>query len=391
VLIIGAWNYPIQLTLLPLVGALSAGNCVVLKPSEVSEHTAQVLADLLPKYLDPKAVAVVNGAVPETQEVLAQRFDKILYTGNGMVGRIILQAAAKHLTPCILELGGKSPAVVDRNCDIKVAARRIAWGKWMNCGQTCIAPDYVMCEKSIQADLVRELEAASHEFFSKDPKSSESYARIINGRHYTRIRGLMSAGTTVMGGEKECDEKDKYIPPTIITDIDDKAPIMKEEIFGPVLPIKTVDSIDSAIRFINDHDKPLALYVFSNDDKVCERVLTQTSSGGAIANDTLMHAGVPQLPFGGVGASGMGAYHGKLSFEAFSHQRAVMVKKLGMEGVNSIRYPPYSAKKLGWISWLSVEKVQTPLAKARNFMLKAAVVCAVAAAILRVTGVFGKK
>jgi len=326
---------------------------------------------------------VVNGAVDETTAVLAEKWDKILYTGNGVVGRIVLQAAAKHLTPCVLELGGKSPAVVDRDVDLKVAARRIAWGKWTNCGQTCIAPDYIMCERSVQDQLVKELQTAMTEFYSADPKTCKDYGRIINTRHFNRLKKLLSSGQAVIGGEKTADEADKYIPPTVLTDVDEKSPIMRDEIFGPILPIMTVDSVDAAVKFINKNDKPLALYVFSNNTKVCEQVLQQTSSGGAIANDTLMHAGVPSLPFGGVGPSGTGAYHGKFSFDAWSHQRAVMVKQLSMEAINGIRYPPYTDRKGSIISALMGVKPNGPYHNIRKFLFRAAVVAGVIAVALK--------
>lgn len=384
VLIIGAWNYPIQLTLLPLVGAITAGNCALIKPSELSEHTAALIAKLIPQYMDNSAFKVVNGAVAETTAVLREKWDKILYTGNGVVGRIVLEAAAKHLTPVLLELGGKSPVVVDRDVDLKVAARRIAWGKWTNCGQTCIAPDYVMCEKSVQPLLVKELQVAVNDFFSADPKTCVDYGRIINARHFNRLKRLLtSGGDAAIGGEKTADEADRYIPPTVLTDVDEKSAIMREEIFGPILPIMTVDSVEQAISYINKNDKPLALYVFSNNKAVCEQVLKSTSSGGAIANDTLMHAAIKTLPFGGVGPSGTGAYHGKFSFDAWSHQKAVMVKQLSLEAVNGIRYPPYTDKKGQIINALMGVKPHGPYHGVRSFLFKAAVVAGVLAIALR--------
>jgi aldehyde dehydrogenase (NAD+) len=280
-------------------------------------------------------------------------------------------------------LGGKSPAVVDKNADLKIAARRIAWGKWTNCGQTCIAPDYIMCEKDVQQPLIKELQKSITEFYSADPKSCADYGRIINGRHFNRIRKLLSKGNAVIGGEATSDEKDKYIPPTVLTDVPLDAPVMKEEIFGPVLPILTVDSVDHAIQFINKNDKPLALYVFSNDRTVCEKVLQSTSSGGAIANDTLMHAGVDSLPFGGVGPSGMGAYHGKTSFDAWSHQRSVMVKTLSLEVINDVRYPPYTDGKAKLINRLMVAKPYGPYHHLRRFLFKAAIVAGAAAVVMR--------
>jgi len=315
--------------------------------------------------------------VAETTAVLDQRFDKILYTGNGNVGRVVLAAAAKTLTPCILELGGKSPVVVDDDVDIRVAARRIVWGKFVNCGQTCIAPDYVMCKKSTEPALVKEMTAALKEYFGEDAQKSPDYCRIINERHFKRIRGLMQDGRVVIGGR--VDEKDKYIEPTVLSEVTMKSGIMKDEIFGPVLPIVNVEGIPDAIRIINSNDKPLALYVFSNNAQTCELVLSSTTSGGAIANDTLMHAGIAALPFGGVGGSGFGAYHGKHSFDVFSHHRAVMVKNLGMEAINRLRYPPYSSSKTKWIMRLMLESVHGPLHKVQRAAIRLAVFAAVAA------------
>jgi aldehyde dehydrogenase (NAD+) len=371
-LIIGAWNYPVQLTLLPLVGAIASGNTCIVKPSELSENTAQVLAALFPKYLDPECFRIVNGAIAESTAVLDQRFDKILYTGNGMVGRIIVQKAAKYLTPVLLELGGKSPAIVDKNSDLAIVGRRIAWGKFVNAGQTCICPDYVICEKSVEGPLIEVMKKTIEEFYGKDPQKSEDYGRIVNDRHFTRVTKLLTSGKVAFGGKT--DPKDRYISPTILTDVDAKSEIMADEIFGPVLPIMTVNNIQEAIDYVNQHDKPLALYVFSKDDTVCEKVLRHTFSGGAVANDTLMHASVHTLPFGGVGPSGSGAYHGKLSFEAFSHQKAVMVKNQNMEVVNAIRYPPYSDTKTTWISRLMMERPHSSTHHLTNFLLKAALV-----------------
>lgn len=355
VLIIGAWNYPIQLTLVPLVGAIAAGNCAILKPSELSPATAKLLAELIPKYLDPKAYAVVNGAVTETSELLNHRFDHILYTGSSNVGKIIMSAASKHLTPVTLELGGKSPCVVDENVDVKVAARRIAWGRFMNSGQTCIAPDYLLCHRAVQSNLVKELKAVLHEFYGSDPQTSPNYGRIVNERHFNRIKNLIDENKIAHGGKT--DEKDMYIEPTILINVSPEDKSMQEEIFGPVLPIVPISSPEEAIAFINEREKPLALYVFSKNKKVVEQVLRNTSSGGAIANDVLMHAGVKELPFGGVGHSGTGAYHGKHSFDVFSHKRAVMVKSLGLEFLNKPRYPPYTDKNVKMVEKMLVKKL----------------------------------
>ncbi|KAK2537395.1 fatty aldehyde dehydrogenase [Columba guinea] len=344
VLIIGAWNYPFLLVMQPLVGAIAAGNAAVVKPSEISENTAQLVADLLPQYLDPELYPVVTGGVPETTELLKERFDHILYTGNSAVGKIVMAAAAKHLTPVTLELGGKSPCYIDKDCDLTVACRRITWGKYMNCGQTCIAPDYILCDPSIQSKVVENIKATLQEFYGEDVKSSPDYERIVNKRHFQRIVGLLKGQKIAHGGE--ADEATCFIAPTILTDVSPESKVMEEEIFGPVLPILTVKSVDEAIEFINCREKPLALYVFSNNKKLIRRVISETSSGGMTANDVLMHSLVPHMPFGGVGNSGMGAYHGKYSFDTFSHRRACLIKDLKMESTNKLRYPPGSQKKV---------------------------------------------
>ncbi|XP_049658226.1 aldehyde dehydrogenase family 3 member A2-like isoform X1 [Accipiter gentilis] len=354
VLIIGAWNYPFVLIMQPLIGAIAAGNAVVVKPSEISENTAQLVADLLPQYLDRELYPVVTGGVPETTELLTQRFDHILYTGNSTVGKIVMAAAAKHLTPVTLELGGKSPCYIDKDCDLAVACRRITWGKYMNCGQTCIAPDYIICDPSIQSKVVENIKATLQEFYGEDVKSSPDYERIINKRHFKRILGLLEGQKIAHGGE--ADEASCFIAPTILTDVSPESKVMEEEIFGPVLPILTMKSVDEAIEFINRREKPLALYVFSNDKKLIKRVISETSSGGVTGNDVIMHFFLSTLPFGGVGNSGMGAYHGKHSFETFSHRRACLIKDLKMEGMNNLRYPPSSQKKVDWAKFFLLKR-----------------------------------
>ncbi|XP_063258843.1 aldehyde dehydrogenase family 3 member A2-like [Prinia subflava] len=344
VLVIGTWNYPFLLVLQPLIGAIAAGNAVVVKPSEVSENTARLVAELLPQYLDKDLYAVITGGVPETTELLTQRFDHILYTGSPAVGKIVMAAAAKHLTPVTLEMGGKSPCYIDRDCDLAVACRRITWGKYMNCGQTCIAPDYILCHPSIQGKVVENIKATLKEFYGDDVKSSPDYGRIINQRHFKRILGLLEGQKIALGGET--DEASCFIAPTILTDVSPEAKVMEEEIFGPVLPIVTVMSVEEAIEFINFREKPLALYVFSNNKKLIKRVIAETSSGGMTANDVIMHCVVPGLPFGGVGHSGMGAYLGRYSFETFSHRRSCLIKDLGWEALNKLRYPPGSMEMM---------------------------------------------
>lgn len=355
VLIIGAWNYPWAVTLQPLIAAIAAGNAAVIKPSEVSHHSAKVMEELLPLYLDKELYPVVTGGVLETQELLKQRFDHVFYTGSSTVGKVVMAAAARHLTPVTLELGGKSPCYIDKNCDLTVACRRITWGKFVNCGQTCIAPDYILCESNIQNRVVEELKKCIKEFYTEDPKSFEDYGRIINQRHYQRVMALMEGSSVAVGGDS--DEAQFYIAPTVLKDVTGSSKVMQEEIFGPLLPIVTVSGVDEAIRFINEREKPLALYVFSPDNKLIRKVIAETSSGALLANDCLVHFTISALPFGGVGNSGMGRYHGKHGFDQLSHLRSCLIRKLKMEGVNTMRYPPHTAKKLSWARFLLLKQV----------------------------------
>jgi aldehyde dehydrogenase (NAD+) len=344
VLIIAPWNYPFHLALAPLIPALAAGNTVLIKPSEIARATSALIARLLPKYLDRDAVAVVEGGVSETTTLLGLKFDHIFYTGNGTVGRIVMRAAAEHLTPVTLELGGKSPCIVDEDVDLDVAARRIVWGKFFNAGQTCVAPDYVLVHERIEQRLIDKLRDTIHDFYGDDPRQSRDFARIIDERHHARLSKLLSSGKVVAGGE--VDARDKYIAPTLLADVKPDAPVMQEEIFGPILPILPVASLEAAIDFVRRREKPLALYVFSRDKRKAERVLDQTSSGGACINDCAMQLAPPGLPFGGVGASGMGAYHGKAGFDALSHQKSVLDRATQIDP--PLRYPPYVSQKLKW-------------------------------------------
>jgi aldehyde dehydrogenase (NAD+) len=341
VLVIAPWNYPVQLLLSPLVGALAAGNAVVLKPSELTPHTSAALAKHVPDYLDTEAVALVEGGVEETTALLAERFDHIFYTGNGSVGRIVMEAAARHLTPVTLELGGKSPCIVDDDVDVEVTARRIAWGKFINAGQTCIAPDYLLVHEDREEALVEALAKVIREFYGDDPKQSSDFARIVNGRHHQRVARLLKDGDVVVGGQ--VDENLNYVAPTLLRNVSADSDVMREEIFGPVLPVLKVKDMPEAIRFVNQREKPLALYVFSNDERVQQEVIERTSSGGACVNGTILHLANPQLPFGGVGPSGMGAYHGRYSFETFSHRKSVLRRKLKRDP--RFLYPPYGKWK----------------------------------------------
>ncbi|EGT46996.1 CBN-ALH-4 protein [Caenorhabditis brenneri] len=288
VLIVSPWNYPVSMILLPMVPAIAAGNTVVIKPSELSENVAATFEKLIPKYFDPKYVAVVNGGIPETTDLLKERFDHILYTGCPPVAKIIMTAAAKHLTPVTLELGGKCPVVVEDDADIDISAKRIAWGKWLNCGQTCLAPDYILVNSTVKPKLVAAICKYVHEFYGEDIKSSKDYARIINQRHFDRITGLLekTQGATLLGGES--DRTDLYIPPTIL-DVEKSDAFMHDEIFGPVLPIITVKSFSESLEYIADGEKPLAAYIFTRNEAKVKRLLNETSSGGVTVNDVLMH------------------------------------------------------------------------------------------------------
>lgn len=343
VLIIAPWNYPLQLLLAPLVPALAAGNTVVLKPSEIAPATADAVARLLPTYLDARVVQVVTGGVPETTKLLEEPFDHIFYTGNGTVGKIVMRAAAEHLTPVTLELGGKSPAIVAADARIDVAARRIAWGKFINAGQTCVAPDYVLVEHSVASQLLAALGEAVSAFYGSDPAESQDYGRIVSDRHFERLTELLDAdrGTVAIGGRS--DRATRYLAPTVVTDVDVDGPLMSDEIFGPILPVIPVASVEAAVEFVRERPKPLALYIFSERDATVERVIARTSSGGVTVNHTLLHLAVPDFPFGGVGPSGMGRYHGRYGFEVFSHAKPVLHR--GTKPDPGIAYPPYGGMK----------------------------------------------
>jgi aldehyde dehydrogenase (NAD+) len=347
-LIIAPWNYPFQLIVLPLIGAIAAGNCAVVKPSEISPNVSALIAKWLPKYLDGRAVKVVEGGVPETTALLREKWDHILYTGNGTVGRIVMEAASKHLTPVTLELGGKSPCIVDESADLDMAAKRIVYGKFFNAGQTCVAPDYVLVHDHVHDALVNRMVSTIREFYGDDPKQSPDFARIVNERHHARLTRLLDNTDVVTGGET--DVSDRYIAPTILKNVKEDDAVMQEEIFGPILPVISVPSVDSAMGFVNRHAKPLALYVFAGDEAAQDRVLSGTSAGGTVLNHVWLHYSVPELPFGGVGESGMGAYHGRQSFETFSHRRSVL-KKPTLPDL-PILFPPYSARKLRWLKKL---------------------------------------
>ncbi|KAI7869334.1 Aldehyde/histidinol dehydrogenase [Spinellus fusiger] len=348
VLIIGPWNYPVNLLLLPIIGAIAAGNCVIAKPSEVAAHTAELFGRLLTKYLDQRTFAVINGGVKETTLLLEQKFDHIFYTGNGQVGKIIMAAAAKHLTPISLELGGKSPVIISPESNLEVVANRIAWGKFFNNGQTCVAPDYILITKHQVEPFVELLHKAIVKFYGEDPQKSESYGRIINERQFDRLKAILdkiNPASIAVGGKT--DKDDLYISPTIISPcLPDDSHIMQEEIFGPILPIIAVEDIEEAISIVNSKEHSLALYIFTDKNSTYEHILENTCSGGALVNDVLLHFQELSLPFGGIGPSGLGGYHGEASFKTFTHERSTMVKSSGLESINAVRYPPYNNDKL---------------------------------------------
>lgn len=348
VLVIAPWNYPVQLLLTPAIGALAAGNALVLKPSELAPQTSAVLAKLVPRYLDQGTVTVIAGGVEETTELLEQRFDHIFYTGNGTVGRIVMTAASKHLTPVTLELGGKSPVYVDDTVDLEAAATRIIWGKLMNAGQTCVAPDYLLTTSEVAGRLEPLLAAAIRKLYPQ-VAANEDYGRIVNQKNFERLTSLLGAGRIVTGGET--DAETRYIAPTVLADVPPDAPVMQQEIFGPILPIVTVTGLDDAIRKINAGDKPLSLYIFSDSDAVRKRFITGTSSGAIGFGVPAAHLLVSGLPFGGVGESGMGSYHGERTVAVFSHEKAVLAKPLAPDTLRLV-YPPFTGRKEKFIRGL---------------------------------------
>jgi aldehyde dehydrogenase (NAD+) len=342
VLIIGPWNYPFQLVISPLVGAIAAGNCAILKPSEHAPHTAKVVAEMIQSAFDPQYIAVAQGDAEVSQQLLAEKFDHIFFTGGTAIGRVVMAAAAKHLTPVTLELGGKSPCVVEDDARLDYAAKRIAWGKFINAGQTCIAPDYLLVNRRIKQDLLTKIKAYIQEFYGTDPSTSPDYGRIINQRHFSRLASFLDNGNPMIGGQT--DPETRYIAPTLLDNVSWDAAVMQDEIFGPILPVVEYGELEEAIALINARPKPLALYFFSNDSRKQAQMLQSTSSGGVCINDTVMHIAVSALPFGGVGESGMGRYHGKASFDTFSHYKSVLKKGMWLD--LAWRYAPYTESKL---------------------------------------------
>ncbi|MFB6276851.1 MAG: aldehyde dehydrogenase [Halothece sp.] len=347
VLIIGAWNYPFQLVIMPLLGAIASGNCAIVKPSEMTPKTSKVIADLISQIFDPNYITVVEGDKTIAQQLLQQQFDHIFYTGSPAVGKIVMKAAAENLTPVTLELGGKSPCIAEPDIHVEHSARRIIWGKFLNAGQSCIAPDYLFVNRGIKEELIAAMKDCLREFYGENPAESPDYARIINDQHFNRLSQFLGDGKIIVGGET--DAENRYIAPTLLDSVSWDDAVMQEEIFGPILPILEYDELESAIAQINDRPKPLALYFFSQDQAKQNQVLQNTSAGGVTLNDTMLHFVSTKLPFGGVGESGMGAYHGKASFDTFTHYKSVTKRQFWLD--LKLRYPPY-ADKLKFIKLL---------------------------------------
>lgn len=342
VLIIAPWNYPFQLSLVALVSAIAAGNCAIVKPSELAPESARVIANIINNYLDPRCFRAICGDASTSQALLDLPFDHIFYTGSTSVGAEVMKKAAHHLTPVTLELGGKSPCIIDRSSDLALAAKRIMWGKCLNAGQTCIAPDYILMPHDLIEDFVAHAKRHLNAMFGDEPRKSDSFGRIVNPRHLKRLVSYLSDGRIAHGGKY--DESENYLEPTILVQVKKDAPVMNDEVFGPILPIVGVDSFEQAIDFVNNKPNPLALYVFSNDKSTIQYALDRTLSGGVTINDCISHVGIIDLPFGGVRHSGIGSYHGVHGFETFSHLRSVH-QRANMLDV-PIKYPPYTDKKL---------------------------------------------
>lgn len=342
VLIIAPFNYPFQLVFEPLIGAIAAGNTAIIKPSELTPNVARVIKRLINETFDANYIEVIEGGIEETQTLIHLPFDYVFFTGSENVGKIVYQAASENLVPVTLELGGKSPVIVDETANIKVASERICFGKFTNAGQTCVAPDYILVHESVKDDLITALSKTLREFYGQNIQQSPDYGRIVNLKHYHRLTSLLNSAqmNIVFGGHS--DEGERYIEPTLLDHVTNDSAIMQEEIFGPILPILTYQSLDEAIAFIHQRPKPLSLYLFSEDENATQRVINELSFGGGAINDTLMHLANPKLPFGGVGASGMGRYHGKYSFDTFTHEKSYIFKSTRLE--SGVHLPPYKGK-----------------------------------------------
>ncbi|HDA1115577.1 TPA: aldehyde dehydrogenase, partial [Staphylococcus aureus] len=342
VLIIAPFNYPFQLVFEPLIGAIAAGNTAIIKPSELTPNVARVIKRLINETFDANYIEVIEGGIEETQTLIHLPFDYVFFTGSENVGKIVYQAASENLVPVTLEMGGKSPVIVDETANIKVASERICFGKFTNAGQTCVAPDYILVHESVKDDLITALSKTLREFYGQNIQQSPDYGRIVNLKHYHRLTSLLNSEqmNIVFGGHS--DEDERYIEPTLLDHVTSDSAIMQEEIFGPILPILTYQSLDEAIAFIHQRPKPLSLYLFSEDENATQRVINELSFGGGAINDTLMHLANPKLPFGGVGASGMGRYHGKYSFDTFTHEKSYIFKSTRLE--SGVHLPPYKGK-----------------------------------------------
>ena len=339
-LIMSPWNYPFLLTIDPLADAIAAGNTAIVKPSAYSPATSEIIEKIVTECFEPEYVAVVTGGRAENAALLEQKFDFVFFTGSQAVGKEVLRHTAEHLTPAVLELGGKSPCIVDASANIKLAAKRIVWGKYLNCGQTCVAPDYILCEKTIKDEFVAEVVKQIRQQFGRKPLENKDYGKIINEKHFARLRGLIAPNKVVIGGET--DAETCQIAPTVMDNVTWEDAVMGEEIFGPIMPILTFDSFDSLVDEMKDKEKPLALYLFSEDKKHIKRVTTELTYGGGCINDVVIHLATSEMGFGGVGASGMGAYHGKDGFFAFSHYKSIVDKKTWMD--LPMRYQPFRSK-----------------------------------------------
>lgn len=337
VLIMSPWNYPFQLAMVPLVGAIAAGNCIVVKPSEYSFHTSEIIEKILKEVFDEEYVAVVRGGREANKLLLDERFDYIFFTGSVPVGKYVMECASKHLTPVTLELGGKSPCIVDDTANVELTAKRIVWGKFLNAGQTCVAPDYLLVHQDVKEKLIAQIKRWIPVFYGDTPVANDDYPKIINQKHFERLLDLMKSGQVVEGGQSDADTR--QIAPTILNGVSWDSPVMQEEIFGPLLPVLEFSSFDEALAMVNSRPKPLAFYLFTESKENEEKALTTVSFGGGCINDAVIHLTNSRMPFGGVGESGMGQYHGKNSFSTFSHPKSIIKKSNRLD--NSFRYPPY--------------------------------------------------
>jgi aldehyde dehydrogenase (NAD+) len=346
-LVIGAWNYPYQLCFAPAIAAIAAGNTVIIKPSELASHSSRAIRELVAKYFDPNFLTVVEGGIEETTELLAQKFDKVFFTGSTKVGRIVYEAAAKHLTPVTLELGGKSPAIISKHCNIKITAKRIVWSKFLNAGQTCVAPDYLLVQTEIKEQLI---EALITEIKAQQIRiENGNYVQIVNQRNFERLLKLIDPQKVIFGGNTNASER--WIEPTIMDQVNLEDKVMEEEIFGPILPILTYHQLEEAIKVVKELPKPLACYMFSNNNKEVKQITENLSFGGATINEGIMHLTNSHLPFGGVGESGFGSYHGEAGFKAFSHYKSILKKLTWFEP--NLKYYPHSNWKVKLLRWVA--------------------------------------